>query len=148
MDQITPNSAPELPKPQIEAGSADVNAESNNESSLDSLNVTSQAERLSSANSAVSQVVQDDDSQTVVIPAGPMAVQDPPASDPASLSSSSLMADDVDVIEKVWVQKAKTIVSETKDNPHDQSVQLSNIKRDYIKKRFNKDIKPPSNQPA
>jgi hypothetical protein len=145
MDQITPNLKPELPRPQVDIKPAGVNLESNNVRSIDSLNVVPQAERLSSADSAVSQVVQDD-SQTVVIPTGPTTAQDPPISDLASSSSSSLIADDVDVIEKVWVQKAKTIVNETKDNPHDQSAQLSNIKRDYIKKRFNKDTKPSNDQ--
>ncbi len=147
MDQITPNPKPELPRPQADVKLMGVNMESNNARPLDSLNVASQAERLSSANNAVSQVAQSD-SQTVVMPTGPMATQDPPVLGTANSSSSSLIADDVDVIEKVWVQKAKTIVNETRDNPHDQSAQLSNMKRDYIKKRFNKDVKPSNDQSA
>jgi hypothetical protein len=63
---------------------------------------------------------------------------------PSDQSSSNLIADDVDVIEKIWVQKAKTIVDETRDDPHKQSTELSHMKRDYIKKRFNKDIKLPN----
>lgn len=51
------------------------------------------------------------------------------------------IADDVDLIEKEWVMKAKEIVAKTKDNPNLQSSELSKFKADYLKKRFNKDIK-------
>jgi hypothetical protein len=145
MDQITPNLRPELPKPQLDTRPMDVGVESSDTDSLDSLSTVSQIERLSSANSAVSQVVQED-SQVTAVPADPITTSNFPTSDLTSSSSSSLIADDVDVIEKVWVQKAKTIVNDTKDNPHDQSAQLSNMKIDYIKKRFNKDIKPSGDQ--
>lgn len=50
-------------------------------------------------------------------------------------------ADDEDVIEKEWVSKAKAIVDNTKDNPNAQSKELGKFKAEYIKKRFNKDMK-------
>jgi len=50
-------------------------------------------------------------------------------------------ADDVDLIEKSWVEKAKNIVSETMGNPHSQSVEITKMKADYIKKRYNKELK-------
>jgi hypothetical protein len=50
-------------------------------------------------------------------------------------------ADDADVIEKEWVSRAKAIVNSTKDNPSTQSKELGKFKAEYIKKRFNKDIK-------
>lgn len=50
-------------------------------------------------------------------------------------------AGDVDVIEKVWIDKAKHIVDKTSSDPFEQQKMLSQIKADYIKKRFNKDIK-------
>lgn len=50
-------------------------------------------------------------------------------------------ADDEDVIEKEWVSRAKAIVNSTKDNPRVQSKELGKFKAEYIKKRFNKDIK-------
>ncbi len=54
--------------------------------------------------------------------------------------STPAIADDVDLIEKEWVEKAKEIVYKTKDNPYLQSKALSEVKADYIKKRYNKDI--------
>ncbi len=83
--------------------------------------------------------------------AGPMA---PPLSTPIPVSDSTasstadpmtpatnLIADDVDLIEKEWVTKAKAIVGQTKDNPHLQNKELNKVKADYIKKRYNKDVK-------
>ena len=51
------------------------------------------------------------------------------------------IADDNDLIEKEWVNKAKMIIAKTKDNPREQSEELFKYKADYIKKRYNKDIK-------
>lgn len=50
------------------------------------------------------------------------------------------IADDIDLIEKEWVEKAKEIVEKTKDNPYLQNKAISEIKSDYIKKRYNKDL--------
>lgn len=51
------------------------------------------------------------------------------------------VAEDVDLIEKEWVKRAKDIVNATQGDPREQNNQLSKIKVDYIKKRYNKDIK-------
>ena len=58
------------------------------------------------------------------------------------------LADDVDVIEKEWVDKAKEIVEQTKDDPHKQNHNVSVLKADYMKKRYGKDIKIPEDKPA
>lgn len=59
----------------------------------------------------------------------------------ASLSTNApAIADDVDLIEKEWVEKAKEIVEKTRDNPYLQNKAISEIKADYIKKRYNKDV--------
>jgi hypothetical protein len=50
-------------------------------------------------------------------------------------------AEDLDLIEKIWVQKAKQIVESTQGNPHVQNKQLNKMKVEYIKKRYDKDIK-------
>ncbi len=57
-----------------------------------------------------------------------------------STTNSPMIADDVDLIEKEWVEKAKEIVNKTKDNPYLQNKAISEIKTDYIKKRYNKDL--------
>lgn len=55
--------------------------------------------------------------------------------------TSDLMADDTDLIEKEWVLKAKAIVAQTKDDPHLQNHEMTKVKADYLKKRYNKDLK-------
>ena len=55
-------------------------------------------------------------------------------------SAQPLIADDVDLIEKEWVEKAKQIVNQTKDDPHTQNKELNNFKAGYIKKRYNKEM--------
>ncbi len=50
-------------------------------------------------------------------------------------------ADDADLIEKEWVDKAKAIVEHTKDDPHQQNKKLNEFKADYMKKRYSKDIR-------
>lgn len=51
------------------------------------------------------------------------------------------IADDADLIEKEWVLKAKEIVARTKGDPYRQNEAIQHVKADYIKKRYNKDVK-------
>jgi hypothetical protein len=53
----------------------------------------------------------------------------------------SQASDDTDLIEKEWVNKAKQIVEQTKDDPYKQSEELTVFKADYMKKRYNRTIK-------
>jgi hypothetical protein len=64
-----------------------------------------------------------------------------PVSDPTVSHTSNLSAADVDLIEKEWVEKAKAIVARTHGDPFTQNKEINKIKADYIKKRYNKDIK-------
>jgi hypothetical protein len=50
-------------------------------------------------------------------------------------------ADDGDLIEKEWVNKAKEIVARTIDDPYKQSKELTVFKADYMQKRYGKSIK-------
>jgi hypothetical protein len=82
-----------------------------------------------------------------VLPLSPTALQ--PVTDQSVSTTSDAtpsMADDADLIEKEWVIKAKAIVERTKDDPHQQNTEISHIKADYLKKRYNKDIKVSSNE--
>lgn len=51
------------------------------------------------------------------------------------------IADDADLIEKEWVNKAKEIVEKTKADPYQQNKEVSRVKADYLKKRYNKELK-------
>jgi len=55
--------------------------------------------------------------------------------------SKGLIADDTDLIEKEWVIKAKEIVEQTKEDPYLQNKEMNKFKADYIKTRYNKDIR-------
>ena len=59
----------------------------------------------------------------------------------AAAASAPLIADDNDLIEKEWIQKAKDILKFNSKDPHEQNDQMSAYKADYMKKRYNKDIK-------
>lgn len=71
---------------------------------------------------------------------------DPAATTPATTTNTSgtddvhLIADDNDVIEKEWVDRAKKIVAATSADPFIESREISKLKASYMKKRFNKDI--------
>lgn len=72
--------------------------------------------------------------QTPVTPVQPVAVNAAPASD------SPLIADDADLIEKEWVDKAKSIINNTKDDPAKRDAQVSQLQKDYLKKRYGKEL--------
>jgi hypothetical protein len=64
------------------------------------------------------------------------------ASNQAVPATASLpTSQDSDLIEKEWVNKAKQIVERTRDDPYKQSEELTLVKADYLKKRYNKTIK-------
>ena len=79
----------------------------------------------------------------------PPSVTPPPSTDPATLEAQAAaiastmppIADDTDLIEKEWVDKAKAIVEQTAHDPHLQNQEINKVKVDYLKKRYNKDVK-------
>lgn len=76
----------------------------------------------------------------------PAATPVNPVPDPAQAIDDTALpqiADDVDLIEKEWVDKAKKIVSSTKHDPYEQEKQVSHLQADYLMKRYNKQIKVP-----
>lgn len=85
--------------------------------------------------------------QTSLVP-NPLVGQAPtiPAVPPqkgamASAPSTPANADDIDLIEKEWVERAKVIVEHTKDDPHRQNKEINKFKAAYIKQRYNKELK-------
>lgn len=83
-------------------------------------------------------------------PAAPVATVPPTAAMPQDPQAQVLpqpplstppVADDLDLIEKEWVEKAKDIVHKTRSDPHTQNKEMNRFKADYMKKRYNKDIK-------
>lgn len=63
-----------------------------------------------------------------------------PAPAPVAPTTGPLTAADDDVIEKEWVDKAKKIILETKDNPYERSHRVNELQKDYLKKRYGKEL--------
>lgn len=91
---------------------------------------------------------------SVVSQAPPMSIAQPAPPDPTAVAQTpvlsvppvpvmtdAMIADDADLIEKEWVERAKAIVAQTKDDPHRQNKEISKVKAVYLKKRYNKDLK-------
>lgn len=72
----------------------------------------------------------------------PLATVAPPVAQQAVVQSddSHIVADDVDVIEKEWVERAKKIITLTSDDPYVETKEINKLKASYLKKRFNKDL--------
>ncbi|HVV25418.1 MAG TPA: hypothetical protein VHC21_00050 [Candidatus Saccharimonadales bacterium] len=73
-------------------------------------------------------------------PAAPVSQATDDVTSTSKSKSSKLIKDD-DLIEKEWVDKAKRIVERTRDDPHQQSEQLTMVKADYMKQHYDKTIK-------
>ena len=127
-----------LPSPEVEHGSEQSHTP-------ESVNETERAKQLGrqpgqQAGSGAIAASAVDDAQTQVQGAIGTSVG-------ATMTSATTMldvpavAEDLDLIEKEWVRKAKEIVAATLGDPYSQNRQINEMKVDYIKKRYNKDIK-------
>jgi hypothetical protein len=129
------NPKPELPPP--ETGSIDKQPAGReiNAPKPEKIEQAAPGERLIKANDAIAQATNQ------AIPTTPTSS---PAIDDMSTQSDDVsvpaIADDVDVIEKEWVQKAKNIVENTKEDPSKQSSELSGLKKEYRKNRFGNNV--------
>jgi hypothetical protein len=65
-----------------------------------------------------------------------------PLPDPSATTVANV-ADDTnsDELDAEWVRKAKAIVEQTKEDPHRESHELGKVKADYMRIRYNKNIK-------
>ena len=70
----------------------------------------------------------------------PLPLADPTATTIPPVSDSPAVAADEDLIEKEWVDKAKKIIMETKDDPFTRSTRVNALQKDYLQKRYNKDL--------
>lgn len=68
------------------------------------------------------------------------------ASSGATSDDSALLAADDDLIEKEWVDKAKKIILDTKDDPYTREREVSKLQIEYIRKRYGRIIGNPSEQ--
>ena len=68
------------------------------------------------------------------------------STDPSSTVDSSaapMLAADEDIIEKEWVDKAKKVIAQTKNDPYQKEREVSKLQADYLQKRYSRDVKVP-----
>lgn len=76
----------------------------------------------------------------------PLPVNGPPqagAVTPVQDDTNPAVASDDDLIEKEWVEKAKQVVAETRNDPYAQDAAVGKLQADYLKKRYGKVISLP-----
>jgi hypothetical protein len=64
-----------------------------------------------------------------------------PTTNSAQQYVATMQADDLELIEKHWIDRAKHLVMQTAHDPFVQNKEINKLKAEYIKKRYNKDIK-------
>ncbi|HUS25728.1 MAG TPA: hypothetical protein VMY99_00040 [Nevskiaceae bacterium] len=78
------------------------------------------------------------------MPPNPMPAPDlqtMPASVSVVAQGASIADDNDDAIDEEWVNKAKHIVELTRTDPYVQSNEISKVKAEFLKTRFNKTVK-------
>lgn len=77
----------------------------------------------------------------VAMPALPTPVLVTPQQSQASVADDSpIVANDDDLIEKEWVDKAKKILAETRDDPYKREREISKLQIEYIRRRYGRQI--------
>lgn len=79
----------------------------------------------------------------VVAATVPLPVDETTAVQPAT-DDMPLVANDDDLIEKEWVDKAKKIIVQTKDDPYRREQEVGKLQADYLRKRYGKELGAPS----
>jgi hypothetical protein len=75
----------------------------------------------------------------MAVPVAPAIPVQPPPVQPV-VTGAPLVAADEDLIEKEWVDKAKEIIEQTRDDPHARTQKVNALQRDYLQKRYGKVI--------
>lgn len=70
----------------------------------------------------------------------PVVMTDEPSGVPTGTVAGPTVAADEDLIEKEWVDKAKKIVADTQNDPHQREEAVNQLQRDYLKKRYGREM--------
>ena len=74
---------------------------------------------------------------SIVIPSTDGAADDQSTS---TIITTPSVASDDDLIEKEWVDKAKKVIAETKDEPYRREQEVSRLQADYLSKRYGREL--------
>ena len=82
----------------------------------------------------------------IAVANGPTAQAPTPDAEPlaAAVPQSAAgpqLADDTDLIEKEWVAQVKHVVRSTINDPYEFNRQFTNLKAEYMQKRYGRDLK-------
>lgn len=58
-----------------------------------------------------------------------------------STTGSPTVANDDELIEREWVDKAKKVIAETKDDPYTREQRVAQLQADYLWKRYGRQLK-------
>lgn len=75
---------------------------------------------------------------TSVLPAP--VVGNKTVADVTTIGDTPMVANDDDLIEKEWVDKAKKIVAETQGDPYQREEAIDKLQVDYLKKRYGREL--------
>ena len=81
--------------------------------------------------------------QATIAPVLPTPVVPVPVVDNTAVQAvndTPLVANDDDLIEKEWVDKAKKIIVDTRDDPHRREQEVGKLQADYLFKRYGKEL--------
>lgn len=70
----------------------------------------------------------------------PAVITPSPIIDNSQISAVPLIAGDDDLIEKEWVDRAKKIVADTKEDPYKREAAVNELQKDYQKKRYGREL--------
>lgn len=81
------------------------------------------------------------DNAGVITPVMPTPVtSDDATTDDQTVIDAPIVASDDDLIEKEWVDRAKKIVAEVRDDPYKQENAVTQLQKEYQKKRFGREL--------
>lgn len=129
-----PERGPELP--QINYGQ---NGERTPSVSTPERAVEQNAERFETRSEAASAAV----NAAPILPPPVVAPMPTPVTDDNAAAPGDdlpVVANDDDLIEKEWVDKAKKIIVQTKDDPYAREQEVGKLQADYLRKRYGREV--------
>ena len=128
---FNPETMPSMPRPNIEHINNPQAPESGIESSSERVEQIAEAQAIASdVNITTPLVIIDNNSRD----------NSSDVANNSTLSDVPLLANDEDLIEKEWVDKAKKIISDTKDDPYLREEEVGKLQVDYIQKRYGRSL--------
>lgn len=76
----------------------------------------------------------------VIIPETPQPIPQTPPVVTSPVAVNPTTANDDDDIEKEWVDRAKQVILQTKDNPYAREKAIGELQRDYLAKRYGRQV--------